>query len=187
MIKPDGVRRGLTGEVLRRVEKVGLKIVALEMVQPTFDQIDNHYPKDEKWITRVGEKTTNTYTKLGMNVSDELGTADNFEIGNMVRGWLVAFMATSPVVKVIVKGVHAIQMVRKMAGPTMPIDAELGTIRGDFSIDSAAVANMEKRPVFNIIHASETPQEAEHEIKHWFGDMSVMKDYERTDDAVFKA
>ncbi len=184
MIKPDGVRRGLTGEIIKRIEKVGLKIVALEMSMPTRELIDNHYPKDEKWITRVGEKTSNTYAKFEMDLQQELGTTDPFEIGNMVRSWLVDFMASGPVVKMIIKGVHAITMVRKMAGPTMPVDAELGTIRGDFSIDSPAIANMEKRPVFNLVHASETPEEAEHEIKHWFGGVKL-HDYQRTDDAVF--
>ena len=61
----------------------------------------------------------------------------------------------------------------------MPADAEMGTIRGDFSVDSAAAANRDKRAVHNIIHASETPQEAEHEIKHWFGEREVIFDYQR--------
>ena len=61
MIKPDGVRKGLTGEIIKRVEQRDLKVVALEMFQPTRKQIDDHYPKDEKWITRLGEKTLATY------------------------------------------------------------------------------------------------------------------------------
>lgn len=184
MIKPDGVKRGLTGEIIRRIEQVGLKIVALEMFQPTHDQIDNHYPKDEAWIKRLGEKTTNTYEKFGFDLKSELGTTDKMEIGKMVRKWLVDYMTSAPLVRMVVKGVHAITMVRKMSGPTMPADAEMGTIRGDFSVDSAAAANRDKRAVFNIIHASETPQEAEHEIEHWFGSKDVMHDYKRTDESV---
>ncbi|PIY59671.1 nucleoside-diphosphate kinase, partial [Candidatus Wolfebacteria bacterium CG_4_10_14_0_8_um_filter_37_11] len=57
LIKPDGVKRGLIGEIISRIEKRGLKIIALEMFQATRDQIDKHYPKDKKWITRIGEKT----------------------------------------------------------------------------------------------------------------------------------
>lgn len=168
LIKPDGVRRGLIGEILRRIEQVGLKIVALQMFQPTREQMDNHYPKDEKWIRRLGEKTLTTYRKYKIDPKKELGTDDPLEIGKMVRGWLIDYMISAPLVKAVVSGTHAIDMVRKMAGNTLPFLAEMGTIRGDFSVDSPAVANREKRCVQNIIHASETPEEAKHEISHWF-------------------
>ena len=78
----------------------------------------------------------------------------------------------------VVQGVHAVDVVRKIVGPTMPYLAEVGTIRGDFSIDSPALANKEKRAVANIIHCSETAEEAEHEIKHWFGNIKF-HDYKR--------
>jgi len=185
MIKPDGVRRGLTGEIVRRIEQVGLKIVALKLYKPTPDQVDEHYPKDKAWITRLGQKTLTTYEKFGYSAIKELGTEQAEEIGPMVRKWLINFMTSGPVVIMVIKGVHAVEMVRKLAGPTMPADAELGTIRGDFSIDSAAAANRDKRAVFNLVHASETQSEAEHEIKHWFG-KDLEYDYERTDDAVYK-
>lgn len=177
MIKPDGVRKGLTGEIISRFEQRDLKIVALEMFQPTREQIDNHYPKDEKWITRLGEKTSATYEKYGYDLS-ELGTTDLLEIGKMVRGWVVDYMISSPLVRMVVQGTHAIDVVRKIAGDTMPYKADMGTIRGDFSIDSPALANKEKRAVMNIVHCSETPEESEHEIKYWFGD-SIIHDYKR--------
>ncbi len=167
MIKPDGVARGLTGEIIRRIERAGLKIVALEMHQPTKDEIDNHYPKDETWITRLGTKTLSTYEKYGFDAMEEMGTIDAKDIGPHVRRWLVDYMSSGPVVKLVVQGVHAVDMVRKMAGNTQPALAEMGTIRGDFSVDSAASANKDKRSIFNLIHASETPEEAAHEIEHW--------------------
>ncbi|KKU38794.1 MAG: Nucleoside diphosphate kinase [Parcubacteria group bacterium GW2011_GWA2_46_39] len=168
MVKPDGVKRGLMGEIIRRVEQRGLKVVALEMFQPTKDQIDNHYPKDEAWIARLGEKTLSTYAKYGYDAMEELGTADKLAIGKMVREWLINYMTSAPLVKMVVQGVHAVDMIRKLAGPTMPSAAEMGTIRGDYSVDSAAAANKDKRAVHNIMHASETVEEAEHEISHWF-------------------
>lgn len=183
MVKPDGVRRGLTGEIIRRVERVGLKVVALKMLKPTRAQIDNHYPKDARWITRLGEKTLATYAKYGYNASEELGTDKAEVIGPNVREWLITFMTSAPLVAMIVKGVHAVTMVRKLAGATMPSEAELGTIRGDFSVDSAAAANKDQRAVRNIVHASETEAEAKHEITHWFGDETI-HDYERTDDMI---
>ena len=177
MIKPDGVRKGLIGEVIKRFEQSELKIVALEMFTPTRELVDGHYPKDEKWITRLGEKTSATYEKYGYDLS-ELGTTDLLEIGKMVRNWLLDFMTSAPMVRMVVEGLHAVDVVRKISGQTMPYLAEMGTIRGDFSIDSPALANKEKRAVMNIVHASETPQEAAHEIEYWFG-KSAIHEYKR--------
>ena len=168
LIKPDGVRKGLIGEVIRRFEQRDLKIVALEMFQPTRSLIDEHYPKDLSWIERLGTKTLSTYEKYGIDATDQLGTNDAKEIGGMVRDWLLDYMTSAPLVRMVVQGVHAVDVVRKIAGPTLPFAADMGTIRGDFSIDSPAIANSEKRAVMNILHCSETPEEAEHEIKHWF-------------------
>lgn len=178
MLKPDGVRKGLIGEVIRRLEQRDLKIVALEMAKPDFDQVDNHYPKNEEWITRLGTKTLSTYEKYGYDAITELGTDDAAKIGPEIRKWLIDYMTSAPLVKMVVKGVHAVDVVRKIAGETMPYKADMGTIRGDFSIDSPALANAEKRAVMNIVHCSETPEEAAHEIKHWFGE-SVIHDYKR--------
>ena len=169
MIKPDGVRKGLTGEIIRRFEQRDLKIVALEMFQPTHAQIDNHYPKDEAWIRRLGQKSLATYEKYGYDPKKELGTTDDLEIGKMVRGWLIDYMVSAPMVRMVVQGLHSVDMVRKIAGQTLPFMAEMGTIRGDYSIDSPALANKEKRAVMNLVHASETPKEAAHEIEFWFG------------------
>ncbi len=168
MIKPDGVRKGLIGEVIKRVEQRDLKIVALEMFQPTREDIDSHYPKDEKWMKRLGEKTLATYEKYGYDAKKELGTENPLEIGKQVRKWLIDFMTSAPMVRMVIQGVHAIDMVRKIVGPTMPSDADMGTIRGDFSVDSPALANREKRAIQNLVHASENPEEAKHEIDYWF-------------------
>ncbi|HEY4508884.1 MAG TPA: nucleoside-diphosphate kinase [Candidatus Paceibacterota bacterium] len=173
MIKPDGVRKGLIGEVIKRFEQRDLKIVALEMFQPTHDQIDNHYPKNEEWITRLGSNTTSTYNKYGFDLIADFGTDNPAKIGPEVRKWLITFMTTAPLVKMIVQGVHSVDIVRKVAGETMPYKATVGTIRGDFSMDSPAFANKDKRAIMNIVHCSETPEEATHEIKHWFGTSPV--------------
>ena len=179
MLKPDGVRKGLLGELIRRMEQRDLKVVAVEMFMPTIEQIDNHYPKDEAWITRLGEKSLSTYQKFGFSAKDELGSDDPTVIGPQVRQWLVDYMVSAPLVRMVVQGVHAVQMVRKIVGPTMPVDADMGTFRGDFSADSAALANAEKRAVMNLVHASETPAEAEHEIEFWFGKSAPIFDYKR--------
>ena len=173
MLKPDGVRKGLIGELIQRIEQRDLKIVALEMFQPTVEQVDEHYPKDQTWIKRLGEKSLKTYSQYNLDPIKELGTDDPEKIGIQVRKWLVSYMVSAPLVRMVVEGVHAVDMVRKIVGPTMPYLAEMGTFRGDFSSDSAAIANSEKRAVMNLAHASETPEEAEHEIQFWFGDQPV--------------
>ncbi len=174
MIKPDGVQKGLIGEIIKRFEQRDLKIVALEMFMPTADMIDSHYPKDEAWITRLGSKTLATYEKHNMDAMADYGTTDPSVIGPNIRKWILDYMTSAPLVKMVVQGVHAVDTVRKIAGVTMPYLADMGTIRGDFSVDSPALANKEKRPVMNIVHASETPEEAMHEIKYWFGDKELM-------------
>jgi nucleoside-diphosphate kinase len=175
MIKPDGVRKGLIGEIIRRMEQRDLKVVALEMFQPSRDQMDKHYPKDEKWLNRIGERTSSTYSKYDHDIKRDFGTADPLRVGKTVRKWLVDYMSSAPLVKMVVQGVHAVDMVRKIVGDTMPYLADMGTIRGDYSADSAISANIEHRAIFNLIHASETPAEAKHEIEHWFGKKSIFK------------
>jgi nucleoside-diphosphate kinase len=168
MVKPDGVQRGLIGEVIRRFEQRGLKVVAIKMVKPTLEHISKHYPTDDAWITRLGEKGFKSFAEQGIDPMEVMGTTDQKEAGIQVRQWLMDYMTESPVVPMVIEGLHAIDVVRKIAGNTLPFKAELGTIRGDYSSDSPASANVEKRAIKNIVHASETPEEAVHEISHWF-------------------
>ena len=183
LIKPDGVKRGLVGEVVSRIEKRGLKIIALKMVMASHKQIDEHYPKDEAWVKRLGEKSLNTYAKYGIDAKKAMGTDDPMEIGKAVRGWILDYMISGPVVKIIVEGIHAIDMVRKLVGHSIPALAEMGTIRGDFSVDSAALANAGNRAVHNLIHASETMTEAEHELGFWFN-ADEIHDYKRAEEDI---
>jgi len=183
LIKPDGVKRGLIGEIIDRIEQRGLKIIALKMFQATPEQIDDHYPKNPEWIHRLGEKSLGTYAKYGLDPIKELGTDNADEIGKLVRAWLLDFMTSGPLVKMVVQGVHAVDMVRKLCGNTLPNLAEMGTIRGDYSVDSAALANAGKRAVHNIVHASETPEEANHELDYWFSPEEI-HEYKRAEEDI---
>lgn len=175
LIKPDGLRRGLVGEIVSRFEKRGLKLVALKMIRPTLEHIDDHYPRDESWITRLGEKSLKTYREYNLNPRDLMGTEEPSQIGREVRKWLIEFMTSAPVVAMIFEGPHAVSQVRKIVGPTIPSLAEVGTVRGDFSIDAPTAANLEKRPVHNLVHASETEEEAQKEIEHWFAPEEILE------------
>lgn len=183
MVKPDGVQRGLVGEVISRFEQRGMKVIALKMVEPSLEHISNHYPTDDAWIERLGEKGFKSFAELGIDPMEVMGTTNKKEAGTQVRQWLLDYMTGAPVVPMVVEGLHAIEMVRKIAGNTLPLKAELGTIRGDYSADSPASANVEKRAIKNILHASETPEEAEHEIAHWFSEEEIFE-WDRADHKV---
>lgn len=183
LIKPDGLIRGLIGEIISRIERRGLKIIACSMIWPTRKQIDDHYPKDSAWIRRLGEKSLETYARYGWDPLKEMGTADPAKIGRSVRNWIINFMVSGPMLKMVVEGIHAVDMVRKLVGKSIPALAEMGTIRGDFSVDSAALANKNKRAVHNLVHASETPEEAAHELKFWFSPEEI-HDYKRAEEDI---
>lgn len=180
LLKPDGVKRGLIGEVVSRIERRGLKVIAMKMTQVGRDHLENHFPKTEEWVERLGQKTMKTYTEYGIDPVEVQGTADTKELGKLVKESLFAYMESGPIVAIVVEGIHAIDMVRKLAGNTLPVFAEMGTVRGDFSVDSPAVANIEGRAIHNIMHASENKEEATNEISLWFKP-EELHDYKRAE------
>jgi nucleoside-diphosphate kinase len=173
IVKPDGVKRGLIGEVISRLERVGLKIVAMKMVWASREQIEGFYPSNPDWFKSVGNKTLGSYREMGIDPKAELGTDDPVEIGRLVKKWLVDYMTESPIVLMVVEGNHAVEVVRKLVGSTLPYKAEPGTIRGDYSVDSPDLANREKRAIRNIVHASDSPEEARREIGYWFRENEI--------------
>ncbi len=180
LVKPDGVKRGLIGEVVKRIERRGLKIVALKMVAVDRTHLEKHFPTDESWVGRLGDKGLKTFAEYNLDVKEHMGTDDRMEIGKKVKESLFDYMTSGPIVALVVEGLHAIDMVRKVAGHTLPVFADMGTVRGDFSVDSPAIANVENRAIHNIMHASETPEEAANEIKLWFNSDEIHS-YKRAD------
>ena len=181
LIKPDAVKRGLVGEVIKRFESRGLKMIGLKMVRGSAKEFDSHYPKDKAWIANLGNRTIETYKKYDYSLKKDFGTEDALKIGKIFRGWLIDFMCSSPVVKILIEGVHAIGAVRKIVGDTQPHFALTGTIRGDFAVDSAGSANKDRRAVHNLIHASGNKDEARNEIMLWF-DPDEICDYKRVEE-----
>ena len=155
LVKPDGVKRGLIGELITRFEKAGLKIVAMKMVWVDKELVNKHYPESRTELMKaIGTKTLESYAKYGKDPNEEMGTMDPVEIGKMVNKWNIEFLSSGPVVAMLMEGVHAIESIRLIVGTTVPATAAPGTIRGDYSIDSPALANAKKRPLRNLIHAS---------------------------------
>lgn len=169
LIKPDGVEKGLIGEIISRFERAGLKIEALKMTQATPEIVANLYSDKEDWLRSVGNKMLQTFQKYDIDIVDELGTDDAIKLGKMVRKWLSNYITSGRVVAMILSGNRAVEATRKLVGDTNPLFAQPGTIRGDFSTDSADFAGRSGRAIHNVVHASGTPEEAEYEISLWFG------------------
>lgn len=183
IIKPDGVKRGIIGKVTKRFEQVGLKIVGLKFIWAQKEKIKNHYPSSEAWFRKVGERTLINYKKKGLDAKTILGTDDSLAIGKMVKGWLIDYMSASPLLLMVLSGYETIGLVRKLCGDTTPLNAASGTIRGDFSSDNIDLANSNRRPLRNIIHASDTLEDAEKEINVWF-EKHELFEYERADEKI---
>ncbi len=166
MIKPDGVQRSLVGEIIKRFERVGLKLVAMKFGISNEEQIEQHYTLDSEWKKNVGEKSIETYKKKGETPPSE----DPIEIGDMVVDRLKKYMTSGPMVMMVWQGAHAVELVRKLVGGTEPRSSDVGTIRGDFVLDSYFMADTDGRAIRNLIHASGSTDEAKQELAHWFSD-----------------
>lgn len=163
LIKPDGVQRHLVGEVIHRFESAGLKIVGLKLVWADAALARKHYPTDEDYLRSIGEKAIAGRRKLGLPV-----TETPLAIGRWVRSLLERFLRVSPVVAMVLEGTDAIANVRQLVGTTDPVLADVGSIRGDLTIDTIQMANLESRSVRNLMHASSDQDEAKREIALWF-------------------
>jgi len=168
--KPDGVQRGLIGEVIKRYETCGLKLVGLKMLIPSKELTLKHYSIDPEWAIKSGTKTFESYKAKGLPLPGN----DPVEFAEGIRRKLMDFMSSGPVVAMVWQGMGAVSIVRKITGSTEPLSSAPGTIRGDYTIDSYTAADTDARAVRNIIHSSGTVEEAEKEIKIWFDKNEIL-------------
>src|SRR3989344_9209659 len=161
LIKPDGIQRGLAGEIIKRYERIGLKLVGIKMLLPTPELVEKHYTLDPNWRRLTGEKSIASYQKKGLAPPSE----DPLVITAMVLERLKSYMSSGPVVAMVWEGAHAVPIIRKITGGTEPLTSDIGTIRGDFVLDSYSMSDNDGRAVRNLIHASSSTEEAEKEIK----------------------
>jgi nucleoside-diphosphate kinase len=141
LIKPDAIQRGLMGEILTRFERAGLKIIGMRMVSPNEEHYHHHYEGISKMVSRRGE--------------------DAFKRN-------LESMMVGPVVALVLEGVGAVGIGRKIVGDTEPKTAAPGTIRGDYAHMSYEHSNANSGGLPNLVHASGNPEEAKQEIDHWF-------------------
>lgn len=168
LLKPDAVQRGLIGEIIQRFEKKGLRIAAMKMVWPTKEQALEHYLWSDEEKTKTGNRTIEIYKNKGIEL-----TKSAIELAENVQLKLVTFLATGPVIAIVIEAAHAIEHVRKLVGHGSPLQADVGTIRADLTIDSYMIADEADRAARNLIHASSSVDEAEREIKVWFSENEV--------------
>lgn len=168
MVKPDGVKMRIVGDIISRFERVGLRLCAAKLIWVDSTHAGKHYRDDNEYHKSVGEKTLENYKKFGLDPKENLGTKDPVKIGKLVRKWNMDFISSGPVFAMLWEGPGAIAIVRKLVGHTFPAEALPGTIRGDYSVESAFTANTQGRTVENLIHASGNKEEAELERKLWF-------------------
>ena len=129
MAKPDAMQRGLVGEIIRRFEMRGLKVIGLKMIKPSFAHIKKHYLATKEQLGGMGDKSLENLKQLGLDPVQILGTDDGLEIGKMINNWNFEFLSSSAVVAMVFEGPHAVDMGRKIVGNTLPFKAEIGTIR----------------------------------------------------------
>jgi nucleoside-diphosphate kinase len=170
IVKPDGVQRSLVGEIISRIERTGLKIVALKMLLPTEEQCWKHYDKDEAWFQEKGERIAKQLEGEGIEL-----TKEPIEYGKDIIRQLASFMTSGPVVAMVVEGNQAVGVVKKLVGGTEPTTSDVGTIRGDLTIDSYDICGIDGRAVRNLIHCSDAPEEAGREIGIWMDEDEIVK------------
>lgn len=170
IIKPDGIQRGLIGEIIKRYERVGLKLVAMKMMKATPELIEKHYTLDPEWRRITGEKTIKGYLDKGLTPPE----TDPLKVTGVLLKKLSRYMTSGPIIAMVWQGAHAVSIIRKLTGSTEPLMSDVGTIRGDYVLDSYQMTDADGRSIRNLIHASGSKKEAEDEIKHWFSNNEIM-------------
>lgn len=169
IIKPDGVQRNLLGEIITRFERTGLKFTAFKFLVPTREQCLTHYNKDEEWFLRKGNRIIDDLKAQNLPVEK-----DAMAYGRGIIDTIVSFMTAGPVLAFVLEGNQSVAIVTKITGSTEPSTSDVGTIRGDLTVDSYGHSTYQNRAVRNLIHCSESPEEAEREIKVWFDEGEII-------------
>jgi len=169
IIKPDGIQRSLMGEVLMRIERTGLKFVAVKFLLPEADQCWKHYNKDDEWFMKKGTLVVDNRTAQGLSIEKE-----PMEYGKDIIQLNVEFFTSGPVLALIVEGNQSVAIVKKLVGGTEPTTSDVGTIRGDLTVDSYALSSIDNRAVRNLVHCSDSPEEALREIPLWFAPADIV-------------
>ncbi len=169
MLKPDAVQRGLMGDIIKRFEATGLKCSAMKMFNADEKRLFEHYNKDDEWFLKKGNRIVEDLKAQGKEVEKE-----PIEYGKDIIRANAKFMMSAPVVAMVWEGNQAVAVIKKLVGSTEPATSDVGTVRGDYTVDSYSHAAVEDRAVRNLVHCSDEVSEAEREIALWLEDEEVM-------------
>jgi len=181
LIKPDVLQRQIFGEILSRFERKGYKIVAMKMLNATKEQVGEHYIDNDTYSIETGEKAKKGAIARGQDVSDW----NSLEWGRIIRNRNIAVLTAGPIVAMGLEGNGVITGVRKILGSTSPADGDVGTIRDDYSFDNYALADVVSRATRTMLHASDSVESAEREIKIWFKKDDICNNYETVAEKIF--
>ena len=169
IIKPDGIQRSLMGDIMGRFERVGLKVAGMKFGMADEKKLWDHYNKDDAWFTSKGENIVKDREAAGLPIEKEA-----IEYGKDIIGALVKFMTAGPVLMMVLQGNQAVAVTKKLVGGTEPATSDVGTIRGDYTLDSYAICSLDDRAVRNLIHCSDEVEEANREISLWFDESDLL-------------
>ena len=170
ILKPDAIQRSLMGTVISRIENTGLKFVAMKMLLPTADQCWTHYNKNDEWFMKKGTRIVEDRKAQNLPIEKEA-----MDYGKDIIKSNVDFFTSGPVLAFIVEGNQSVAIVKKLVGSTEPTTSDVGTIRGDLTVDSYALSSIDNRAVRNLVHCSDSPEEALREIPIWFSEVDILK------------
>lgn len=181
LIKPDVLQRQIVGEVVTRFERKGFKIVAMKMLNATKEQVGEHYFDDEEYLKGIGERAKASAKERGEEVPEK----SSLEIGREIRQKNIQYLTCGPIVAMVLEGFGVVDGVRKILGKASPADSDVGTIREDYSLDTFVLANYISRSTRTMIHASDSVENAQREIKIWFNESELCDDYETAVEKIF--
>lgn len=182
ILKPDTIQRALIGEITRRIERTGLKLVATKMLNADEKRLTEHYGKDDAWYLEKGTKRVQLMKDAGKSVDESRAS---IEYGKDIIRGVIRYMQASPVVAMVWEGNQAVAVVKKLVGTTDPTASDVGTIRGDYQLDSYSLSDAEQRGIRNLIHCSDKVSEAQREISIWFSS-EELHDYRHINESLLK-
>ncbi len=181
LIKPDVLQRQIVGEILSRFERKGFKIIGLKMLNATKEQVGDHYINEESYLIETGEKAKKGAIARGEDVTNW----NSLEKGKIIRQRNIDYLTCGPIVAMVLEGFGVIAQVRKVLGSTSPADGDVGTIRDDYSLDTYALADYVSRSTRTMLHASDSVENAERELKIWFKEKELCNNYETGVEKIF--
>lgn len=182
ILKPDTIQRSLIGEIINRIERTGLKLVAVKMIRPDENRLTDHYGKNDDWYLEKGTKRIKFLQDAGKSVDS---ARPPIEYGKDIIRGVIRYMQSSPVVAMVWEGNQAVAVVKKLVGTTDPTTSDVGTIRGDYQLDSYSLSDVEQRGIRNLLHCTDKPEESQREINIWFTP-AELQDYRHINEAVLE-